>query len=794
MPPSKAGRKLQCRRCGATQRIPRPSEDEDLLVPFEVLESDEGQIAPPPPPRRDEPQLSLAPGSDSEPPLERKRRRKRKPREEADEDEGEPRRRGSGRRATSQQPERSALRRLTRLARSSWWALTPAGLVWGPWIALQTQGLDGRLGSSAPARAQLRQVLLTAWTGSLLWGLVVVFGALRTVASPAPPDPSTAQAPELGGGAGQGAEDLADPAEGPATPVAGPSRRLADVVGEPHPLRRLLVLSWADEAPGQPARPADPAAFEARLGRPLQKALSEALNDGRPAVRRAGLRLAQRAALELPRPRLDGLARDPDYGVRLAAARLQRTLEDPAWGATLLSVALSDSALPAALARAEALEATADPAAAARLLEGASEVRRQLGRSDEEPILAWPKASLPHAAALLGNPTTRAEAYAVLHAGGDAAVEPLIGVARQPASGSGEREALGLLATLTVEGACPLRRFLDTVEGVGDATAQTVALQTLTQQIRVPGADLTAWILEVLRTQPQSPLGRQLAPLLADVGIAPGTDVAWLVEDLTRPGDHDAVLKELHSTRRAGDPELDRALRRTASRIKDPHTRLQVLDLAQARLFPDSLEILLDGLEDSDDALRLHAAKLLNTPNAPEPDDFRKRAAQVLATRLRNEREDAILELLYPLASGGRFGWLRDKRKNAEYDLSNSLRDALRQNARKGSVDAVRALATHPSEKTLKTLIEVLDRTRESDVRLQILAALNRLTGWRKATDDPGHWKESLQPLPGSVQEILTQLTQQDLSQREAIEARAAARLAEAEARFAELKRKAAGE
>ena len=217
-----------------------------------------------------------------------------------------------------------------------------------------------------------------------------------------------------------------------------------------------------------------------------------------------------------------------------------------------------------------------------------------------------------------------------------------------------------------------------------------------------------------------------------------------------------------------------------------------MLELAQSRLFPDSLELLLEGLDDRDDSLRAAAARLLERQNAPEPDAFRRKAAQTIASRLRTERDDEILALRYPLATGGRFGWLKDQREDAEYELSNSLRESLRQNARKGSLEAVKALSSHPSEKTLKVLIELLDRAREPALNMTIMSALNRLSGWRKSTDDASHWKETLQPLPPAVEENLARLAEQDRKQREAIASNANARLAEAEARFAELREAAA--
>ena len=76
--------------------------------------------------------------------------------------------------------------------------------------------------------------------------------------------------------------------------------------------------------------------------------------------------------------------------------------------------------------------------------------------------------------------------------------------------------------------------------------------------------------------------------------------------------------------------------------------------------------------------------------------------------------------------------------------------------------------------------------------RQPIMSALNRLSGWRKSTDDASHWKETLQPLPPAVEENLARLAEQDRKQREAIASNANARLAEAEARFAELREAAA--
>ncbi|MCA8923961.1 MAG: hypothetical protein KDD82_19280, partial [Planctomycetes bacterium] len=671
-----------------------------------------------------------------------------------------------------------------------WWALTPAGLVWGPWIALQSRGLDARLGSALRARSQLRQVALTAWTGALLWGLVAVLGAVRL--SSAPPRQS-----QVAGN--RQPDDAEGPDVDPETPntgavkQAGPTERLREPAGPPEPLRRLLVLGWAAEAADPDLqRPIDPAVFEAQLGQPLAGAVSAALADAQPAVRRAALRIAQRAKLVVRETAIDRLSKDPDYGVRRAAGRYLRAQEDEAWAATLLSVATSAPSLEAALAREELLAATADEATALQILRAAADLRRAQGRLGSEPLLAWPADSLPNAATHLADPVAKDEAYAVLYASGRTAVAPVLALATQASAGATQRAAMVLLADLTAEGVCPLSAFLDAVSAVRDPSQQAVALQALTGRIKAPSEELTAWILDVLRRTPGSDLARQVEPLLGSVGFAPGTDVAWLVRDLALPGDHAAVLKELHSPGRAGDPELDKALRQTWGKVREVDTRLRMLELAQSRLFPDSLELLLEGLDDRDDSLRAAAARLLERQNAPEPDAFRRKAAQTIASRLRTERDEEILALLYPLATGGRFGWLKDQREDAEYELSNSLRESLRQNARKGSLEAVKALSSHPSEKTLKVLIELLDRAREPALNMTIMSALNRLSGWRKSTDDASHWKETLQPLPPAVEENLARLAEQDRKQREAIASNANARLAEAEARFAELREAAA--
>jgi len=796
VPPEKAGRKLQCRRCGATQRIPKPEpEDDELHVDFEMLESDEGPL----PPRRGsrEPALQLTPVAEEAAPDEgsrgrRKTKRKRRSKRRQGEARGAKRKpsqraqpgadESAASPALQEGPERSALRVLARLAASSWWALTPAGIVWGPVIAVQAQGLDKRLGNSASARAQLKQVLLTAWTGALLWSLVVVFGALRSVSQPLPP---------TNGGAGQGtptepeeidgAEDAPDPEDldkGPAGPVA----RLQPVRGEAHPLRRLLVLGWG-------ARATDVAALEAELGAPVAKVLGDALRDAKPAIRRHALRLALTAELPLGHAQLARLSRDPDYGVRRAAGTYQRVVGEEEWAWTLLSVATADAGLDTALARATVLEASEDREQALMLLRAAGELRREQGRTPQEPLLSWPTSSLPNAAIHLGDANAKPEAYAVLHEGAGRSVEALVAVATKPGAGArAQRDALAILAELTEERVCPLRRFLDTVGALEDSSLQATATQALVERVEVPSEELVDWALGVLRTRPGTPLAARVQPLLRPVGFSEGTDVEWLVRDLIREGDHRALLEELRRRDRAGDPELDDSLRKVWSRLRGAELKVQVLNLAHERLFADSLEVMLEGLTDREPQVRLAAARLLLQPRAPEPDSWRRKVAQALATRLRNEDDEETLKRLYQLASGGRFGWLKDKRKSSDYELSSSLREALRQNARKGSEEAVKVLGTHPTERVLKILIEILDRTRDDVLRLKVIAELNRLSGWRKATVDPGHWKETLQPLPDAVKEVLEQIAATDKREREAIEESNAARLAEAKQRFAELK------
>jgi hypothetical protein len=196
VPASKAGKKLHCRRCGSIQRIPRyvkTDSDEPIVVPFQMpgvdddLFGGEGIRAP------------------DAPPLELKRPVRRCPScgaqddatvvvcvrcgfdwrtgkrvEDAFEHEVE---------ASARERTHSAEAEVERLISLGWLALTPLGVVLGPWVASQTLGLQRRLldvRGPRDAAQRLAQVRVTALSGALLWALLILGGlwAIRGRAGP----------------------------------------------------------------------------------------------------------------------------------------------------------------------------------------------------------------------------------------------------------------------------------------------------------------------------------------------------------------------------------------------------------------------------------------------------------------------------------------------------------------------------------------------------------------------------------------------------------------------------------
>lgn len=183
VPDDKGGKKLQCRRCGAVQRIPRPRTPDEQAVKAGVVPSrSHSDLDLAPPVERPDlgPELRLqedvrrcaACGFADDPSVVvcvrcgydwRTGRRMQDAVEQRD---------VSQRRRTL-----DGLEQLEqRLVALSWWALTPAGLALGPYVVLQAGGLESRLRSTARSAAGASQARMVGGLGFVMWFLVAAGG------------------------------------------------------------------------------------------------------------------------------------------------------------------------------------------------------------------------------------------------------------------------------------------------------------------------------------------------------------------------------------------------------------------------------------------------------------------------------------------------------------------------------------------------------------------------------------------------------------------------------------------
>lgn len=187
VPDDKAGKKLQCRRCGAVSRIPRPRTPDDQAVragvtPQRPSDSDIG-LAPPVerpalgPDLRLQNEVRRCPscGFADDPSVVvcvrcgfdwRTQRRM----QDAVEQEAVSQRR---RQVDALDEEEAALQRL------SWWALSPLGLFLGPWVVLQAGALQARLRGQSGAVGQARLIGGLGFAMWLVVGLLGLFVATR---------------------------------------------------------------------------------------------------------------------------------------------------------------------------------------------------------------------------------------------------------------------------------------------------------------------------------------------------------------------------------------------------------------------------------------------------------------------------------------------------------------------------------------------------------------------------------------------------------------------------------------
>lgn len=182
VPAKNAGKKLQCRSCGAVHRVKRRKESsEAFLVPFRVPgeSEDDGLALRPPdaPPLEVRSPLRRCPscGTQDEPTVVVCVRcgfdwRKGKRLEDAY-DEGE--------RATHSEGVDDAIRELASLSTLAWASLSPFGVILGPYLFARSLATERKLRAYSVSGADLQkvqQIRLMAMAGAVLWAIVIMVG------------------------------------------------------------------------------------------------------------------------------------------------------------------------------------------------------------------------------------------------------------------------------------------------------------------------------------------------------------------------------------------------------------------------------------------------------------------------------------------------------------------------------------------------------------------------------------------------------------------------------------------
>jgi hypothetical protein len=528
----------------------------------------------------------------------------------------------------------------------------------------------------------------------------------------------------------------------------------------------------------------DPEFFTERVGIPPTELLPRLLIPGADLDARiqASRMLAR---LTLPRDfcltHARAAAKDEAPEVRLGAAVCLHRHGDDAWLPTMASVA-EDAA--GEETRRVALdwigrEAARGVTSTRRILAHATELRGQTRAAGADALFTLPPAALAHAGALLTDRGVAREAAATLFSAGEAGVEVLLTLLGSERPKDVRQAAFGVLETMRVGGVVKLEDHLRLIEQELDPEVRASAIQGLCSQRGAPAAPLLDWALESLRRGAPGALGQQCEDLLNRAGHGPEGAAALerLVADLSKPGDHAAVLRTLRlAPWRLLDERIDALVAARWERLGDASTKLEVARLLGERSHEGSQRALLLAAADDVEDVRIEALKGLKDALAVRGPELQREAARVVAQRLRVEESPRALPLLIGLASNGIYCELSGE-GGREHKCPTALPRALEQLVRKGDRAAIRALRGHPTEKVLEFLLSALDAAREDSIKQEIVGALGALTSVGLTTFDTAEWRKYIAPPSAKVLTRLGDQSRDEAARQRTTQARAESRL-----------------
>lgn len=496
--------------------------------------------------------------------------------------------------------------------------------------------------------------------------------------------------------------------------------------------------------------------FFERVGVPPQDLLPLLAKRKSLDVRRAAARMLTRAQLSdvFRRNLAKRLARDADQPTRFAAALTLRRIGQAEWLALMLDVYWqADEKLRPLAEQVLGEAAIVSKAATTEVLRAAAQLRRRMSISGDNAVVRLPPQAQANAVELLTDSSVQREARAVLYSAGPKALELL----RRKLTSTNTKlrvEVFAVLDELQVSNTIKLPDYLALVEKEMDGGLQGRALRRLRDKRPPVPPELTTWVLETLRGGKASEQVKDVCRrVLAKVGRRDGVSspeeqdegLKLMIRDLTRPGDHDALVKELGASVRLTNVRIDRRILSAWPRIRQPQTRSRLVSLMLPRPQDESLQVILKAIEDDDQDVRTTALDVLWQAKAPRSEDFRRDAARVLAKRLKKERAPQARRTLLNLATGRYFcSKLDENDNNPTHSCSPQLLRALLGLSREKDESALRCLGTHPSRAVLDGLVDLLGRTKDDNYKSSVMSEIRNMSGVGIYSLDPKEWRREI--------------------------------------------------
>lgn len=527
----------------------------------------------------------------------------------------------------------------------------------------------------------------------------------------------------------------------------------------------------------------DPEFFTERVGIPPQELLPTLLAGEDPNARIQAARMLARVAL--PRDfcltQARAAAKDAAPEVRLGAAVCLHRHGDATWLPTMAGV--SEDAEGEETRRVAldwiGREASKGVVETRRVLVHAAELRGRTRAEGADAIIMLPTAALPHVAALLTDGGVAREAAATLFSAREAGLEVLQPLLTSERPRDVRQAAFAVVDTLRVGGVVALEDHLRLIDQELDPDVRAFAARGLAGLRGAPALPLLDWALESLRRGAPGSLGALCEGLVNRSGHGPEGAAALerLVADLSRAGDHTAVVKTLGLTPwRLLDERIDALLAARWERLGDPATKLEVTRLLADRPHEGSQRALLQAAADAVEDVRIEALRGLKDAVAVRGPDLQREAARVIAQRLRVEESPRALPMLVALASNGTWCEVSGEGQG-QHRCPTALPRALEQLVRKGDRSAVRALRGHPTEKVIEFLISALDAAREDSLKQEVVGALGAVTSIGLTTFETSEWRKYAVPTPPKVLTHLGALARDEATRQSTARERAQSRL-----------------